>query len=270
MRSCRLLARPGPAKNRRHRASDQTKVQAEAPPAHVCVAERELARQDLPDIEVLRVRTSPQEGLLVSERHRGEIRDSRPHGQELTVLLGEHVHVARYLRPRSDEAHLAPQHVDELGQLIDLPAAQHAAHARDAWIAGAGDERTRAPGGPHGTKLEDLERLAASPDADLPKEDRSRPAAFDGDCRHREDGAQEDEQRDRHHEVDAPLERVVGRSHATANLRRRPSAVVSRTAAITWSTAASLMPGKIGNGMRRRHSRNATGKSSARWPYRWA
>src|SRR2546430_140474 len=146
MRSCRLLARPGPAKNRRHRASDQTKVQAEAPPGQVCVAEREVARQELPDIEVLRDRTPPQEELLVPEGHPGEIRDSRPHGQEL----------------------------------------------------------------------------------------------------------------------DAPLEGVVGRSHATANVRRRPSAAVSRTAAITWSTAAFFFKQKTAYEMRRGHSRNATGKSSAR------
>ena len=37
-------------------------------------------------------------------------------------------------RPRTDHAHVAHQHVPELGKLVQASLAQHAAHRRDAWI----------------------------------------------------------------------------------------------------------------------------------------
>src|SRR6185437_5822837 len=49
--------------------------------------------------------------------------------------LGELAHELRPLRTRADEAHLPPQHVEDLRQLIDAGLAHEGAHPRDARIA---------------------------------------------------------------------------------------------------------------------------------------
>src|SRR5262249_1364958 len=48
------------------------------------------------------------------------------------------------LRSRTDEAHLAPQAIDQLGQFVDMAGSQDPADWRDAWISA-----TR----PHGPRL---------------------------------------------------------------------------------------------------------------------
>src|SRR5205814_7804277 len=42
--------------------------------------------------------------------------------------------LGRQWRPRPDDTHLAPQHVDELGQLVDAELADETPDRRDAWI----------------------------------------------------------------------------------------------------------------------------------------
>src|SRR5207253_7236660 len=134
----------------------------------------------------------------------------------------------------------APQDVDELGQLVELPATQHPAAARDPRIARGGDERARALAAPHRPELQDVEWRAPAPDPGLPEEDRPGPAQPDGQRRRGEEGAQEHQQDARPQDIETPLERVVhdARSrlacgHATATLRLRPSATAARTAVTT-------------------------------------
>src|SRR5207253_2311730 len=88
--------------------------------------------------------------------------------------------IRRRSRPRPDEAHLAPQDVDELGQLVELPATQHPADAGHPGIACRGDERARALARPHRPELQDVEWRAPAPDPGLPEEDRPGPAQPDG------------------------------------------------------------------------------------------
>src|SRR5438445_690092 len=94
----------------------------------------------------------------------GPARDPRLH------LVAEHVarhpapellHEARALRARPDEAHLAPEHVEELRQLVEARAPEEDAERRAAWIIRA---RPDGPGlllGVHAHRPE-LQHLEAS------------------------------------------------------------------------------------------------------------
>src|SRR5258706_3053255 len=63
------------------------------------------------------------------------------------------------VRPRTDDRHVAAQHVEELGQLVEATLAQEGAEPRDPVVVAAGLARAlRIPMPPaHGAKLEHLE-----------------------------------------------------------------------------------------------------------------
>ena len=95
----------------------------------------------------------------------------------------------RPLGPRADEAHLAPEHVEELRQLVERDAAQEAA---DAACAGRRPRRRRAPSPATGAKPASRRRAAriernlrrsngwpSRPDAPLAEEHRARRAEPD-------------------------------------------------------------------------------------------
>ena len=76
----------------------------------------------------------------------------------------------RALGTRADQAHLAPQHVRYLRQLVEMEPAQHASHRRRARIAPRRPDRARllfrAFG--HGAELQDLEHPSAPAEPRLP------------------------------------------------------------------------------------------------------
>src|SRR5215203_6433710 len=85
----------------------------------------------------------------------------------------EHAHELRPLRARSDQGHLALQHVPELRELVEVRPAQEAADVRDAWVVllcidgPAGRLRVLL----HGAELVHREERAAFADASLPVDD---------------------------------------------------------------------------------------------------
>ena len=85
------------------------------------------------------------------------------------------VHKLAHFRARADKAHLAPEDVDELRQLIEACFAQHAANAGNAAIGIFQLMRRNIAGGfhMHGSKLEDLEKRFILANALLPKEHRA-------------------------------------------------------------------------------------------------
>jgi hypothetical protein len=76
------------------------------------------------------------------------------------------------LRAWAHQAHLALQHVPELGQLVHARAAQEPADPCDARVGGAAELRAlRLCIGQHAAELDDAERPAAQADALLTEED---------------------------------------------------------------------------------------------------
>ncbi len=132
--------------------------------------ERERAVLDVPDVEL-----DP-----LGPRERGaavDLRPARQPGLDLepaALALGVALDLVGERRARADEAHLAAQHVPQLGQLVDRGLAQQVADARDARVALV-DRVARALGvgvDDHRAQLQHLERLAVAADALLAEEDR--------------------------------------------------------------------------------------------------
>src|SRR5690606_33933137 len=102
------------------------------------------------------------------------IGEARPECEQLALLFGISVHEPGNFRSRSHEAHLAPQDIEQLGQLIEFEAPEAGADRRNAGVAPSGKLasgifRTRY----HGAELPDAEGLALLADTLLAEEDRA-------------------------------------------------------------------------------------------------
>src|SRR5207302_11063490 len=92
----------------------------------------------------------------------------------------------RVFRTRSDQAHLAPENVEQLRQLVELGAPQEPSDSSDAPVVAAGYGKAHPVGADdHGPQLVHPERTPVAPDPGAGVE--SRTAALDPD-RERGDG----------------------------------------------------------------------------------
>src|SRR3712207_5133321 len=110
---------------------------------------------------------------------------------------------------RSDDAHLAPKHVQQLGQLIDVGASQEPAEPRDPRIVGGRPLRLAAGVDPHRAELVHDEGSSSLTDSQLPEEDGTA-VAFDRQGCEAEDGQREESDDSGDREVDAALEGWIG------------------------------------------------------------
>jgi hypothetical protein len=100
------------------------------------------------------------------------------------------------------QAHRSTNHIDELGQLVDLPTAQPSSCSGDPDISGHRHLRsTNLPLYAHRPKLKDAEGSSVSPDTPLPKENWPRGIKFDQQCN-------DDEQRREHQKPSTGNEQV--------------------------------------------------------------
>src|SRR5262245_35470684 len=105
------------------RPEQNPQVQEEAAPLGIDDVEADLLREDLLDVVVQKV-VAVEDPALLGEGDLREAGDAGPHAEDRAVVaLVEHdeVHV---LGPRADEAHLADEHVPQLGDLVDLELGQ--------------------------------------------------------------------------------------------------------------------------------------------------
>ena len=132
-------------------------------------------------------------GQRVAPVHLAPARDTRP-DLVATHLLGR---VARQVlgkeRARTDEAHVAGDHIEELGELIEARTPQEAAQS--------GDPLSIREAGPiafslfdHGSKLQNGEQLSVQARPLLAEQDRAAHRDSDGDSNKREDRQEHDEQ----------------------------------------------------------------------------
>ncbi len=146
----------------------------------------QLLGQDDVEVLVLGIGHLREQLILVTKLQRRKIGDARPHAEHALALRRRILlDVARHLRPRTDQAHRPAQNVDQLGQLVDLRAAQQRAHARNARVAGDRQLGTAARGRVgHRAELEDAEDLAVAPHALLAIEHRAGRIQLDADRHH--------------------------------------------------------------------------------------
>src|SRR5688572_28247497 len=102
-------------------------------------------------------------------RQPGETRAAGPAEIERAIAPAKPDDVIQRQRPRTDRAHVAAQHVDELRELVEASGAQDAAGPRDLPVA-------------HRSELQDVERPAAMAHPLLTKQDRRTVVDQDGDA----------------------------------------------------------------------------------------
>src|SRR6266849_525374 len=130
----------------------------------------------------------------------GPAGDSRLHREPLHVVRDLPLEFVDELRPlgtRPDEAHVAEQHIEELGELVEsypTEESPHVGHARVAWL---GPYRSRGPLRvvAHGAKLVEDEDAAIQTGAGLAVQDRPGGLELDRDGDEGHDGR-------RHHQAD--------------------------------------------------------------------
>ncbi len=134
-------------------------------------------------------------------------------------------------RTRTDQAHVAPDDVEQLGQFVQAGAAQEVAHRRDARVAGQlavpfpfhrgvriareqrGQHRVRVPA--HGSELQATEEPAVPADAVMAEEDRRAVRAPD-------QGRDGHQHRRQQHQQDAGEQPVEPRAECVRDDPRSP------------------------------------------------
>src|SRR5580658_5308262 len=113
-------------------------------------------------------------------------------------LLAQPRNETRTLGARSDEAHDAPQYVQQLGQLVQAGGADEGAYFGDARIVGLRPLRDPVLFGihAHAAKLHDREHPSVLPDALLSVQRRSPPAILDLDSQDYKQHQRRTEQQD--------------------------------------------------------------------------
>src|SRR5712691_13083573 len=140
--------------------------------------------QQGPVLDVVEVVLDP----LLDRRVPAPAVDLRPPGDAALHAVAEHVlrnpllellYEGRPLRPRPHQAHVPEDHVDELGQLVEVEPAQPDPDGRAARVLGARPYRARVLLRlvHHGAELEDLERLPIQRHALLAQEHGATTAA---------------------------------------------------------------------------------------------
>jgi hypothetical protein len=158
------------------------------------------------------------EGEPVLPRQHVSTLDLRTAGQAgahlvaASLLRGVAIEIGRQQRPWADQAHVATQHVDQLGQLVEAGGAQPAAEAGDAGLVGA-QVAVGVAVVAHGAQLVEAKGLAVTSRAHLCEHDRAAHGRADGrgDDRHGRRG--EDQRRDGGDHVHGALDPLA--SHAT-------------------------------------------------------
>src|SRR3954468_17202450 len=156
---------------------------------------------------------------LPGARHaRREVQPAAIQSEDLSVLLANE-------RTWADEAHLAPQHVEELRQLVERRLAEKPADPGHAWIAGELEHPGRAlahlaereqvvlaflRADGHRAELDDPEVAAVAADADLAKQDGAARLEPDGHRDREQDRADRDRADSGGNDVESALERKRG------------------------------------------------------------
>jgi hypothetical protein len=94
-----------------------------------------------------------------------------------------------HLRARTDNAHVPPQHIEELGEFVEVELAQDRSNVGAARIVGSGPSPFRLawPKSLHRSEFEHSENTSVETDAILPEQDGAWTFQLNGDrnCQHK-------------------------------------------------------------------------------------
>lgn len=120
--------------------------------------------------------------VLVAVLDGGGVGDAWPHVEDVHLLGSPVIDVMPHFGPWPHEAHLAAEHVDQLGELVEFELADEVAGARDARVVPANCDQTAFVGtDTHGAELEDAEIPIVSAYAHLAVEDGAGGVELDPD-----------------------------------------------------------------------------------------
>ena len=142
---------------------------------------------------------------LLDRRILPQVVDLRPAGDPRLDFMAEHVFrdllpeiqdKGRPFGTRSDQAHLAHENVDELGDLVDAEFSEELSEPCDARIIAFRHDRSRLffSIADHGPELVDDEAAAVQPDALLVVEDRPLRSELNEKSEDQQQGGQQDEE----------------------------------------------------------------------------
>ena len=149
-------------------------------------------------------------------------------------LLGETLCEVGSLGTRTDQRHLPPQHVEKLGQLVQVRAPQEPTDPRHPRIVGDRPGRVRVVVDPHRPKLQQLERTFVLADPGLAEEHRAGARAPHRQRDREKQGRQHQQADGGQHQVKRPF------GDPCAGPQRRPPQVDERYAPHILSGHASL------------------------------
>src|SRR5262249_25582319 len=114
-------------------------------------------------------------------------------------------------RTRADQAHVAAQDIDELGQFIQMTEAQEPAQPRDARVSGKGPARAGRCFAimDHGANLQDGEKSALAAYPSLLVKGRPRRGQLDKEGCQKEERSGQDQQGQSNQPIDSGLEKWV-------------------------------------------------------------
>ena len=176
----------------------------------------QLGRQDHVQVLALGVGGAGQQLVLIAVVHRRKIGDAGAHAQHPLTPAGRVArHVVRHFGARAHQAHRAAQHVDQLGQLIELVAPQPLARAGDAGIAGHRQLR-RAAGlhRRHRAEFEDTKMVAAAPHPHLAEEHRPGRVQLDQQRQQQQQRRQQQQAGGGCHQIECPFAQTAHTAHA--------------------------------------------------------
>src|SRR5690606_10464262 len=104
-------------------AIETAKVSKEAALLDVFPVDAYFVRPDHFGVVGLGVGLAAEQVLLIAVLHRGRARDTGPYTENDAILTLEPVGIAGHIGAGPDEAHVAHEHVPQLGEFIDLCAA---------------------------------------------------------------------------------------------------------------------------------------------------
>lgn len=124
-----------------------------------------LPRADQLVVRCIGVGLIGQNFRLIREHDGSDVGHSGTNVEHPSFLVGVECNLTGDIRPRTNEADIPTQHVDELGNLIQLPSTDYAAEASDSGVSCSGRHHAGAVGTyDHGSQLYHAEWDIISPD----------------------------------------------------------------------------------------------------------
>ena len=143
---------------------------------------------------------------------------------DVAILFG----VGKHMRPRTNDAHVAYEHIEELGKLVDIGLSDEIAKGEFPWVVFGGLQAVGFGIDMHRPEFQAGERFAIMAGAVLFEEDWSWALSLDAPCDNGDERQKDDAHHKAHHDVESALDKlvewlrqrlmVVGEHHCLAQL----------------------------------------------------